>query len=630
VLRNSRIDVGRLPAIKMKPRRIPVESFCRNPDMSGVSLSPDGRVISFLRPWRDRKNIFIQIGANGQAQRVTAEERRDVTSYFWKGDRYLIYQTDSGYSRFDITSGEVGKVLLGKAENANLLDRLDGISADEILLVVFRADQNLSDVYRVNILSGEPRMVAEHPDPGKFGTVQYWVRNNCGDVCAAISVQRLNDLLLTRPDPQSPFKIARRMDFRRSIEPQFYPYLFYTANNDAIYAISRTRRGRDKAAVVILSAKTGRELRCLYQNRHVDVASFAFSNQRKVITYVSFHNSKPRNKVLDRRTAPIFKTLARLPHDYAVQLTGHDAAEKKFIVFASTDRIPGKYYLLDTSHPHRHSLTPLGEMAPWLSSKQLAPVSPIQFKARDGLTIHGYLTLPIGQRAKKKLPAVVDVHGGPENRNYWYYDPLYSGEIQFLVNRGYAVLQINFRGSIGYGRSFWIKGFGQRGRKMQDDVTDAVQWLMTRKIADPKRIAIYGKSYGGYAALVGVTFPPDLYRAAIDFAGVSNWLTWLRDFPPGDPLYPQYCVKVGDPEKNKKQLEEVAPVLHADKIEKPVFIAHGALDGDVLKTESDQMVAALRDLEYVVKPAETHIWLKEENKIDFCLGIERFLAKHLY
>ena len=275
------------------------------------------------------------------------------------------------------------------------------------------------------------------------------------------------------------------------------------------------------------------------------------------------------------------------------------------------------------------SLTKLVDVAPWLKEDQLAHMKPIEYQSRDGLTIHGYLTLPLGREAKN-LPVVINPHGGPWFRDTWGFNP----EVQFLANRGYAVLQMNFRGSTGYGRKFWEASFKQWGQKMQDDITDGVQWLVKQGIADPKRVAIYGGSYGGYATLAGVTFTPDLYAAAVDYVGVANMFTFMKTIPPyWKPFLDQMHAMVGDPEKDKALLEAASPVMHADKIKTPLFVAQGAHDPRVNKAESDQMVAALKkrgvDVEYMVKENEGHGFHNEENRFDFYEAMEKFLAKYL-
>jgi dipeptidyl aminopeptidase/acylaminoacyl peptidase len=304
----------------------------------------------------------------------------------------------------------------------------------------------------------------------------------------------------------------------------------------------------------------------------------------------------------------------------------HDKAEEKFIVVASNDRTPGARYFFDKKSG---ALTKLAEVAPWLNADHLAPMKPIEYKSRDGLTIHGYLTLPLG-RDPKNLPVVVIPHGGPWARDVWGYDP----EVQFLANRGYAILQMNFRGSTGYGRKFWEASFKQWGKTMQDDITDGVQWLIKQGIADPKKVAIYGGSYGGYATLAGVTLTPDLYAAAVDYVGVSNLFTFLKTIPPyWKPYLDMFHEMVGDEHKDKEQLAATSPALNADKIKTPLLVAQGAQDPRVNKAESDQIVNSLRkrgiDVEYMVKDNEGHGFRNEENKFDFYEAMESFLAKHL-
>jgi dipeptidyl aminopeptidase/acylaminoacyl peptidase len=259
----------------------------------------------------------------------------------------------------------------------------------------------------------------------------------------------------------------------------------------------------------------------------------------------------------------------------------------------------------------------------------MAHVKPITYTSRDGLTIHGYLTLPKGVEAKN-LPVVVNPHGGPWYRDQWGFNP----EAQFLANRGYAVLQMNFRGSTGYGRKFWEASFKQWGKKMQDDITDGVEYLKKEGIADPKRIAIYGGSYGGYATLAGVAYTPELYAAAVDYVGVANLFTFMNTIPPyWKPYLAQIYDMVGDPKKDSLLLASASPVLSADKIITPLFVAQGANDPRVNKAESDQMVEALKkrgvQVEYMVKTDEGHGFHNQDNQYDFYGAMEKFLDKHL-
>ena len=275
------------------------------------------------------------------------------------------------------------------------------------------------------------------------------------------------------------------------------------------------------------------------------------------------------------------------------------------------------------------TLAKLADINPWIPERDMARTTPVSYTSRDGLKINGYLTMPVG-RGDKNLPCIVNPHGGPWARDSWGYNP----EVQFLANRGYCVLQMNFRGSTGYGRQFWEASFGQWGLKMQDDVSDGVQWLVKQGIADPKRVGIYGGSYGGYTTLAGVTFTPDLYAAAVDYVGVSNLFTFMNTIPPyWKPMLEKMQAMVGHPERDKDRLAATSPALHVDKIKTPLFIAQGARDPRVNKAESDQVVEALKkrgvEVQYMVKDNEGHGFHNEENQFEFYSAMEAFFGKHL-
>ena len=301
--------------------------------------------------------------------------------------------------------------------------------------------------------------------------------------------------------------------------------------------------------------------------------------------------------------------------------------ETRIIVRTFSDKSRGAYYLYNRL---TGELQKLAEVSPWLQETELADMQPIQYQSRDGLTIHGYLTLPKGLDPKN-LPVVVNPHGGPWARDHWGFNP----EVQFLANRGLAVLQMNFRSSTGYGKAFWQAGFKQWGRKMQDDITDGVQWLIRQGIADPKRVGIYGGSYGGYATLAGLTFTPDLYAGGVDYVGPSNLFTLLASLPAYWGLELQkFYEMVGDPVKDKALLTEISPLFHVDRIKAPLFVAQGAHDPRVKQAESDQIVAALRkrgvEVTYMVKENEGHGFHNEENRVAFYRAMEAFWGKYLH
>ena len=565
-------------------------------------------------------NIFIRPTAGGEAKRLTNEKDRDIRNYAWKGNGFVVYAMDDKgdenfhLKRVDLKSGEVKDLTPFPKVRSEIIDDLADVSETDILITLNKRNPEVFDAFRLNVATGEMKMVAQNP-----GKVDRWITDHAGVIRAATQTDGVNTSLLTRPDEKTAFKMVLTTNFREAVNPQFF-----TFDNKNLYATSNI--GRDKAAVVTIDPSNGKELEKLYENPDVDVAALAYSKKRKVVTFAAFDTWKTERKFFDKESETMYKTLAEKLPGYEVEVVANDKAEDKFIVMASNDRSPGSRNLFDAKEG---TLTKLVDVAPWLKESELAPMKPVEYKSRDGLTIHAYLTLPLGREAKN-LPVVINPHGGPWYRDTWGFNP----EVQFLANRGYAVLQMNFRGSTGYGRKFWEASFKQWGQAMQDDITDGVQWLIKQGIADPKRVAIYGGSYGGYATLAGVAFTPDLYAAAVDYVGVANMFTFMKTIPPyWKPFLDMFHEMVGDPEKDKAMMEAVSPVMHADKIKTPLFVAQGAHDPRVNKDESDQMVAALKkrgvEVEYMVKDNEGHGFHNEENRFDFYGAMEKFLAKYL-
>ena len=603
------------------PPKIPLRDFFKNPVSRGYLLSPDGKTLSYLAPWETRMNVWIRPTSGGEAKRITSDKDRDIRSYLWKGNQFVVYAQDNKgdenfhLMRVDLKSGEVKDLTPFPKVRAELVDDLEDISENEIVITLNKRNAELFDAYRLNVATSDLKMVAENP-----GHVDHWVTDHKGRILAATESDGVNATLLTRADENSSFKKVLSTNFRERVTPEFY-----TFDNKEIYAASNI--GRDKEAIVKIDPATAKETGMIYENPEVDVDALAFSKKRKVLTDAEYTTWHEERKYLDPQTEKMYHTIEQKLPGYQVDLVGNDHEENKFIVSAASDRTPGSRYLFD---PKTNELTKLVDVAPWLKEDQLAPMKAIEYKSRDGLTIHGYLTLPLG-REPKNLPTVVIPHGGPWARDVWGYD----SEVQFLANRGYAILQMNFRGSTGYGRKFWESSFKQWGRKMQDDITDGVQWLIKQGIADPKRVAIYGGSYGGYATLAGVTFTPDLYAAAVDYVGPSNMFTFMKTIPPyWKPFLDEMYEMVGNPDKDKELLASESPVLHSDQIKTPLFIAQGAQDPRVNKAESDQMVASLRkrgvDVEYMVKENEGHGFHNEENRFAFYEAMEKFLDQHLH
>ena len=496
---------------------------------------------------------------------------------------------------------------------AQIVDDLED-NKDEILVSHNKRDPEVFDVYRVNVKSGAEKLVAKNP-----GNIQGWITDHDGKVRAATTSDGVNTSLLYRATESAPFKTVLTTSFKDSVDP-----LFFTFDNKKLYVSSNL--GRDKKAIVILDPETAKEEQLLYENPEVDVEGLAYSKKRKVLTEISYTTWKTQYKFLDAQSEALHKTLQEKLPGYEVITQSHTKDESTWIVAAYNDRTQGSRYLFDSKSG---TLTRLADINPAIAEKDMAEMKPVQYKTRDGLVINGYLTLPLG-KDPKNLPVIVNPHGGPWVRDVWGYNP----EVQLLANRGYAVLQMNYRGSTGYGRQFWEASFKQWGKAMQDDITDGVQWLVQQGIADPKRVAIYGGSYGGYEKLAGVTFNPYLYAAAVDYVALYHMFTFMKTIPPyWKPFLDQMHEMVGDPVKDKELLTAVSPALHTDRIKTPLFVAQGANDPRVNKAESDQIVESLRKrgvpVEYMVKDNEGHGFHNEENRFDFYTAMEGFLAKHL-
>ena len=598
---------------------IPMEDFFRNPEQSGFQLSPNGEYISFMKPWERRMNIFVQkIGAE-EAVRVTSATERDIPAYFWSGNDRIVYLQDRGgdenYRLYAVSSDGTESRELTPFENTRvtIVDSLE--EQDDFLLIgMNRRDQRLFDVYRLNLATGELTLLEENP-----GDIAGWMTDHDGKLRVAVRSDGVNTSLLYRDKEDEPFRNILTTDFRESVSP-----LFFTFDNKKLYVASNL--GRDKSAIFVFDPQTVEHEELLFEHPDVDVSSLFRSRKRKVITGTGFTTDRFRYHFFDEQRAALQKELEeRLPDDEVV-VASMSRDETKVLVYAGSDRTRGTYFFFDRE---TKDFRKLAELAPWLPKERMAPMKHVSYTSRDGLTIHGYLTLPLGKEPKN-LPVVIHPHGGPWVRDGWGFDP----QVQFLANRGLAVLQMNFRGSTGYGRAFWEAGFKEWGRSMQDDVTDGVLWLINQGIADPKRVGIYGASYGGYAVLAGLAFTPDLYACGVDYVGVSNIFTLLETIPPYWELGRQMLYEqIGDPEKDKELLKAASPVFHADRITAPLFVAQGANDPRVKKAESDQIVEALRsrgiEVEYMVKENEGHGFRNEENRFDFYRAMERFLATHL-
>lgn len=598
---------------------IPMKDFFKNPDQTDLKLSPDGDYISLLQPYQTRMNVFVRKIDSDTAIRITNSTDRDIYHYFWAGKKRIAYLKDQGgnenYHLYAVDLDGSNFKDLTPFENVKV-DIVDDLkdNDDEMLIMMNKNKPQVFDVYRINTYTGELRMIAENP-----GTIIGWITDHNGTLRVEISSDGVNTSLLYREKESEPFKTMVTTNFKEMITP-----LFFTFDNQYLYVSSNV--GRDKAAIMKYDIANGKEMELIYEHPEVDVVDLLKSDKRNVILGVVYTTDKNHYEFFDQERKTLQIELEKQLPGYDVTVASVNRDENKYLLRTQSDRSLGSYYFYNVV---TRELKKLVDVSPWLNDKDMAPMKPIQYKSRDGLTITGYLTIPLGMEGKK-LPVVINPHGGPWDRDRWKFNP----EVQFLANRGYAVLQMNYRGSTGYGRAFWEASFKKWGKEMQNDITDGVNWLIQQGIVDSGRIGIYGGSYGGYAVLAGLTFTPELYACGVDYVGISNIFTLMQTIPAyWEPLRQMFYEMVGNPQSDSLALWEASPVFHADRIRAPLFIAQGANDPRVKKIESDQIVEALKkrgiDVPYMVKENEGHGFSNEENNFDFYRTMEEFLGKYL-
>ncbi|TDL57688.1 S9 family peptidase [Paenibacillus dendritiformis] len=598
---------------------IPVEDFMRNPGSLAYQISSDGNYLTFMAPWENRANVFVKnMGGSGEPERVTSSKDRDIAGFFWKGDTLLYVKDNGGDENFHLYSssfnGAQEKDLTPySGVQAGLVSLMSGVK-DEILVTLNKENKTVFDVYKLNIKTGALQLVAKNP-----GNVQGWLADRNGNIRMAVVSDGVVGEIMYRDSDKEEFRSFLKLNAGDEVN-----LLGFTQDNQSVLAVSN--QGRDKAALVRFDLQANEKV--LFAHPEVDIANALYDSKRDRLLYAAYVTDKAHLHFFDSEFEGLYRKLtAKLKvSESEIGINDYNQDMNKFIVSVSNDKTYGRYYYYDST---TDQLTELANLSPWLKPELMADMHPISYKSRDGLTIHGYLTLPKNKKPEN-LPLIVNPHGGPWARDMWGFNP----EVQLLANRGYAVLQVNFRSSTGYGKEFLNAGNKQWGRNIQNDITDGVQWAIKQGIADPDRIGIYGASFGGYATLAGITFTPDLYAAAVDYVGVSNIFTLLETLPPyWETFRNMFYERVGHPEQDKELLKAVSPVFHVDRIKTPLFVAQGANDPRVNQAESDQIVEALKkrgvDVQYMLKDNEGHGFNNEENRIEFYNAMIKFLDDHL-
>jgi dipeptidyl aminopeptidase/acylaminoacyl peptidase len=616
------------------PPLIDREIFFGNPEIVGAQISPDGKYIAFRKPYKETMNIWVKRTdeAFDRARRITNETQRPIRGYFWSRDaKYILFVNDfGGDENFNVYAVDPAATLAAGAEVVaarNLTDmkkvraiirEVPRSAPDTIYVGLNDRDARWHDLYKIHIATGERQLIWQNTD--RFDRYQF---DNTGQLRLATRIPENGDTELLRLDAGG--KSTRI--YTCNVFETCYPVRFHK-DNRRVYMV--TNKGdMDLMRLMLLDPETGKE--GLVESdpmRRVDFGGARYSDVTNDIMYTTYQDDKPRIYFKDKAFEADYTLLQQqLPHkEFSFDSSTHD--EMVWMVTAWSDTEPGETYLFDRSSK---TLTPQYRVRERLPREHLAEMRVVRYTSSDGLEIPAYLTLPQGV-PPKNLPALIMPHGGPWGRDMWGY----RSSVQFNANRGYAVLQPNFRASTGYGKQFLDAGNNQWGDKMQDDVTYGVRYLVEQGIADPKRIGIWGGSYGGYATLAGITFTPDLYAAAVAEVAPSNLLTLLATIPPYWENFRVVLYKrIGDPgtAEGRAQLIRQSPLSHVAKIKTPLLITQGANDPRVNKRESDQIVIALRErnypVEYLVAPDEGHGYAHPVNNMAVFAATEKFLAKHL-
>ncbi|HKQ77807.1 MAG TPA: alpha/beta fold hydrolase [Blastocatellia bacterium] len=617
-----------------QPPLLDRELFFGNPEIAGAQISPDGKFIAFLKPYKDTRNIWVKRAEEpfSAAKLITSDTKRPIPAYFWSRDgKYILFVQDKAgdenYNVYAVNPAEAPPAGEEAPKARNLTDlkkvtaqiyALPKSDPDLMYVGINDRDQAWHDLYQVKMSTGERTLIRKNTE--RFIS---WVFDLKDQLRLAIRSADNGDTEVLRVDGDG-FKKVYSCNVFESCGP-----VRYHKDGKRVYMVTNKGREIDLVRLVLFDPETGKEdlVESDPLNR-VDLGSPIFSNVSDELIATAYEDERSRIYWRDKSFESDYELLKKHLPNKDVNFVSSTKDETLWLISAASDVEPGETHLFDRK---TKKLTMQYRIREKLPREHLAEMKPIRYKSSDGLEIPAYLTLPKGIETKN-LPLIVNPHGGPWARDSWGYDTF----AQFLANRGYAVLQMNFRGSTGYGEKFLDAGNKEWGDKMQDDITWGVKHLVAQGIADPKRVGIMGGSYGGYATLAGVAFTPDVYAAAVSIVGPSNLITLLESIPPyWEAFRKVFTERMGDPAtaEGKARLDRQSPLNSANKIKTPLFVVQGANDPRVKQAESDQIVVALRErnfpVEYIIAPDEGHGFARPVNNMAMIAATEKFLSKYL-
>ncbi len=604
-----------------KVKEIPVNDFFKTKERAIYRLSPNGKYLSYLKLEGKKQQLVVEDLSSGSITSVSKPEEKNINFYCWVSDDDLIYYKERDGRRFEtdlyiVDKGGKQARLLDGTENSKIRLLEDQLIEGKFLLVTSnKRDSTVFDVYRLNVRDGKMLLAAKNP-----GNFTNWLTDNKGNLRMAISTDGLTESVWCREDERQPFRKIITNNFKTT----FWPIAFSEHKSNTIYAISNVNR--DKNALVEIDCANGKEKSVLFADDSLNVVEAQYSKRHKKMDFVVYETWKKEKHYLNDETKRRFQKLDELIPGTDSRILHHDKEEKRFIIRTFTDRNPGAYYLYNAED---NKLRKLSDVNPAIVEGEMCEMKPISYMTKDGYKIDGYLTLPLGKK-EKNLPIVVMPHNGPGQRNVWGY----NADVQFLANRGYAVLQVNYRGSIGFGKAFYAAGFKEWGLKIQEDINAGVQWLIEKKIADPKRIAIYGYGFGGLIAINSAIKNPEIYKCAGASAGALNLFSYLKTTPPylTSRLQMLYEI-VGNPDIDAEYMRQASPVFHGAKVNIPVFITQNSKDPRINGNDAVQFVKELRKLNksvtYLEKEETKSILDREESRKKSYTALEIFLKENL-
>ena len=606
---------------KPEPEIIPREVLFGNPEKISPKISPDGTRMAYIAPVNNVLNVWVKTIGEEDDKAVTKDDDRGIRRYFWAADgKHIMYLQDVGGDEnwrlyaVNLESDEIRDLTPFEEVQVQIVERNKNFP-NEFLIAMNKENPKFHDVYHLDLTTGDLKLVARNT-----GTITGWVADANLKVRGAMAATPDGgfDLLIRETEKDNWRKVITwHAEDGLTSEP-----VKFSKDGNHIYLKDSRNANAGRLAKMEIATQ---EIEIIAEDPQYDVNDVMIHPDTYEVQAVSFYKTRNEWTVLDESIKSDFDKIAKLGRgDFFI--IDRNNADDTWLVEFTKDTGPISYYAYDR---HSKKGTFLFDHRPELKKYQLARMEPISFTARDGLTIHGYLTYPIG-RGNKNLPMVLNVHGGPWGRDTWGYD----GLAQWFANRGYVCLQVNFRGSTGYGKDFVNAGDKEWAGKMHDDLVDAVNWTIDQGITDSAKVAIFGGSYGGYAALVGATFTPDLFRCAVDIVGPSNLITLIKSIPPYWTTYlALFHKRVGNPDTEEEFLKSRSPLFKVDQIKIPILIAQGANDPRVKTAESEQIVEAMKEkgleYEYMVFPDEGHGFAKPENRLKFYAAAEKFLSIHL-